>query len=288
MADIGEMAKKVLKERKLASDTPPPPNAKMKAQGKALKNAESTAPAYKNISKPIEKAAERNKKSMVSGIVSEDPFAKLNRDLPRGGKVMKVAASEGLDQVEKQVAKKGLGKLGRMGMAGLAGGAVGLGINALMEGLDAEEAGSEQEVLDAAEMRQAEKTNALVGGKKLPAMVEASTKKKVVAKPLGRSDEDIVKGFNGLLDDNFGPEDGEEGEEENDNEDSVMVTEREESEDGPVTARYRLKMNGKGGLSPDDKARAAALHSQLRKPGKSMSGEMDIPEYGEKVKIRRR
>lgn len=286
MADIGEMAKKVLKERKLASDTPPPPNAKMRAQGKALKNAESTAPAYKNISNPIEKAAERNKKSMVSGIVSEDPFAKLNRDLPRGGKVMKVAASEGLDQAEKQVAKKGLGKLGRMGMAGLAGGAVGLGINALMEGLDAEEAGSEQEVLDAAEMRQAEKTGALVGGKKIPAVIEASTKKKVVTKPLGRSDEDIVKGFNSLLDKNFGPEEG--GEEEGDSEDSVMVTEREESEDGPVTARYRLKMKGKGALSPDDKARAAALHSQLRKPGKKMSGEMDIPEYGEKVKIRRR
>lgn len=187
--------------------------AKARLQGMAEKKAESTAPAYKKTTSPAKKAVSLNKKSMTRGIASENSFSQLERDLPKGGKAMKVAAEEGFANVEKKAAKKGLK---RMVGAGLAGGAIGLGINALMEGLDAEETGSEAEDLDVVAKRQSEKTAAKIAKDKANSL-QASTKKRVVKappannvskkvfKPRPRSDASIVRGFSQQLDKNFGP-----------------------------------------------------------------------------------
>jgi len=203
--------------------------------GSALKNADSTAPAYKKVKKPAVKDAAESSLSMTRGVTDSNPFAKLENDLPRGGRAMRVAAEEGLEQEGKQVAKKGLGKLGRMATAGLAGGAVGLGVNALMEGLDAEETGSEEEDMDVASQRQFEKSSAKikankpalkaavedadepdgeagVQGRKLPSTLKASTKKnyqnvkpgKVMAGPKVKPDSDIEKEFHVELARNYG------------------------------------------------------------------------------------
>lgn len=184
-------------------------------QGSAEKNADSMAPAYKNAKSPMEKA----KKSIT--------FAAMERDLPQGGgKVMKIAKElEPDDAVKATIEKMMPGNkmkktLGRMGKAGLVGGAVGLGINALMEGLDAEEAGSEEEKLDEVAMGQAMKTEAKIKAEKAamkPKSLPASTKKSYPTKekvkalpqtvkktvveetvpvPMGKSEDDVMEEFN--------------------------------------------------------------------------------------------
>lgn len=183
--------------------------------GSAEKNAESAAPAYKKTMNPAEKA----KKSIT--------FAAMERDLPQGGgKAMKIAKELEPDDamkatIEKMMPGNKMKKtLGRMGKAGLVGGAVGLGINALMEGLDAEDAGSEEEKLDEVAMGQAMKTEAKIKADKAamkPKSLPASTKKSYPTKekvkalpqavkktavekrapmPMGKSDEQKMEEFN--------------------------------------------------------------------------------------------
>lgn len=253
MANMDDVAKKILAGKKLKKAEPgkgkiklPPPNAGMKAaarraeadnrifdkhgrpgQGKALKKAESTAPAK---SEAVKKSAPKNvneakkAKRVIGGVLPETkPAAK-----PFNFKVSQV------DDVFKAPVKKGVGKAIKKGIVGAASLIpVGLGINALMEGLDAEEAGSEEEDMEAAATRQGEKTAKKIAADKSAdrssaksvTSLKASTKKRVskapvkalpkavkktavekpVYTPKPRSDESIVEGFNKQLDKNFGP-----------------------------------------------------------------------------------
>lgn len=246
MANMDDVASKILKGRKLKKAEPgkgkiklPPPNAGMKAQkkpfgvaiheeyaknqGKALKKAESTAPAK---SEAVKKSAPKNAneakkaKRVIGGVLPESKSVSK----PFNFKVSQV------DDVFKAPAKKGVGKAIKKGIVGAASLIpVGLGINALMEGLDAEDAGSEEEDMEAAATRQGEKTAKKIAADKSAAKsvtsLKASTKKRVskapvkalpkavkktavekpVYTPKPRSDESIVEGFNKQLDKNFGP-----------------------------------------------------------------------------------
>lgn len=229
--NMEEIAKEILAGKKLKKAAPgtgkiklPPPNEKMKAQS-ALKKAEMTEPMNKKTKKPATNAMERSSKSMASDIAEMSPFSTLEKDLPKSGKVIKIA--EEIGEVAPKVAKKGMGRAGRLGAAGLAGGALGLGINALMEGLDAEETGSEEEDMDVAETVQAEKTLAKIKADKAKMAAEKAKMEeegdpavKIVKKvavlpkepkrppmPMPKSDEEIVSRFNKRLDTEFGEED---------------------------------------------------------------------------------
>lgn len=182
-------------------------------QGSAEKNAESTAPKKRNTMKP-------NEKPMKSAT-----FSSMERDLPKGGgKTMKIAKELDPDDAMKATIKKmmpgnKLGKaLKRTGIAAMVGGPIGLGVNALMESLDAEEGGSEEERLDEVAMDQEMKTEAKIKAdkakaKSLPASTKKSyptkekvkalpqnVKKTVVEKrapmPMGKSDKQKMEEFN--------------------------------------------------------------------------------------------
>jgi hypothetical protein len=184
-------------------------------QGMAEKKADMTAPAKSEAVKPNKKPA----KSIS--------FSAMERDLPRGGgKTMKIAKEldpdkSMMDAIERM--KPG-GKIkkaaGRFGKAALALTPVGLGVSALMEGLDAEDAGSEEEMLDEVAMGQAMKTEAKIKAdraamkpKSLPASTKKSYPKKAPVKALpqsvkvteveetipvmkGKSDEQLEEEFN--------------------------------------------------------------------------------------------
>lgn len=182
-------------------------------QGSAEKNAESTAPKKRNTMKP-------NEKPMKSAT-----FSSMERDLPKGGgKTMKIAKQLDPDDAMKATIKKmmpgnKLGKaLKRTGIAAMVGGPIGLGVNALMESLDAEEGGSEEERLDEVAMGQEAKTEAKIKAdkakvKSLPASTKKSypTKEKVkplpqnvkktvvetrAPMPMGKSEDEVMEEFN--------------------------------------------------------------------------------------------
>lgn len=127
----------------------------------------------------------------------KNEFKMLERDLPKGGGrgVMKMAQHEGVEKVAKEALEQGAGKwLKRAAIGAGMLTPVGLGINALVEGLDAEEAGGEDEDLHAAEMRQAEKSAALIPKKQPIKSLEASTKKEVPTKaPVKKLPQNVKK-----------------------------------------------------------------------------------------------
>ena len=288
MASMDDVAKGILKGKKLKKAAPgtgkvklPPPNKAMKAQSE-LKKAEMTAPTYKKTTVPTEKATTSKKRSSMALGVAEDEagekaFKALERDLPKGGRAMRMAEEVGEQALDKP-AKKGASRVGKMAAAGLVGGAVGLGIDALMEGLDAEDTGSEEENMAVSEKRQREKTTALVKGKKkLPSTLEASTKKKVSPskgyRPKVAGPKEIEESYMKRLDKEWPVED--------------YANVEEQDESGKTLARYRLKMKSKERLTKDEKARAAGLHSALREEG-GKGGKITIPEYGEPVWINKK
>lgn len=254
MHGMDDVAKKILAGKKLKKAEPgkgkvklPPITQKMKAESKAPAKSPKAPPksapkAQKMSKRPMGGVLPDADKQVMKEVnkVSAKPFAKLEADLPKGGKgAMKVAkelGEEGLEGEAKVVAKKGLGRLGKAAMGAAALAPVMTGVGLLMEGLDAEEAGSEEEQMESAAMRQSEKTAGLVKGtKKLPDSVKASTKRAVkkakpakalpkavkkapaiekkpkteaVYSPKGKSDDQVAKEYDAELKRNFGsPED---------------------------------------------------------------------------------
>lgn len=163
MDGIDSVAKKTLQERKSST---------------GLKSEPAKSPPQKAAA-PAKNATDMSKsRSTQRTIASENPFAKLERDLPKGGKAMRIAATEGAEEVGEKVAKKGLGKMAKKAAiaAGIAG-PVGLGLGLLQEGLEAEDAGSEEEKLDEVAMGQYAKTEAKLKADKKISSLKASTKK---------------------------------------------------------------------------------------------------------------
>lgn len=171
---VDNVSKSVQKPKKVAAKSAPKPEPKMKA---AMPPKAKPAPhkaASKNLPKkapmkaPVAKAAPKAKTpppisgAMKAAARSEAEaaehaaFGALKKDMPMGGKAMKMAgelAPSAASKAEMAAIKSGSGKTaGRLGklvagsMVGAAlAGPVGFGLQALMEGLDAEDAGDPNE-----------------------------------------------------------------------------------------------------------------------------------------------
>lgn len=231
---------------------------------KLMKKAKEYAPKPK---KPIGSmtVSEYNKKFTTDGIKkpkmaprameiakeieAEAPFKVLDRDLPKAGRVMSLAdeaveadSATAAGKALKSAASKQAAK--RLGVGAAVGGVLGLGAAALMEGLQAEEAGGEEEQLEEASLKQQEKTNAKLAKKqvKLPSTQEASTKPYY---PKAKSDRRVKDDFKSVLKKNFPAE-----------------TSEEES------YRLRIKNETGGPLSNAERAKVIATHDKMRKlPG---------------------
>lgn len=114
----------------------------------------------------------------IKGAEFQDSLKGLERDLPKGGRAVKVAEElaagpaehEIMNRIRSQGTKKSLGKVGKLVGAGMLGGAVGIGLDALMEGtLGADDAGdADADAMQAAEAKQGAKTKAMLARRGKP------------------------------------------------------------------------------------------------------------------------
>lgn len=197
------------------------------------------------------KLASRNKaadtfKSAKKQMNAEDPFAKLDRDLPKGDPAMKVA--EPLGAITPEVgaaAASGLSKL-----IGPAAGAIGMLIPSPIADEELDSTGHPK------------LTQQLKGNPKIQDMTEPT------AKPQTR-EEKFMEKFQNEGRKHMGPDF------------SLGVEERNGSETGPMTDKYKLNIKSDDDLSDTDKMKIAGIHALTRgRKGmkKPYGGEIDLPK----------
>lgn len=194
------------------------PSVKSAGKPSPMKAKSASAPikAKKNINTPVtqnaaSKAASADKKlgEHAAKILEKGESTGLSKslsasaahapDLSAGGRAMRIAGEEMAGEGEKAALKKIAGKtagkigktFGKLAGVGALGGAVGLGVNALIEGLDATEAnaGEDAELAALSKAHESKETK--------------QVERKEMKKPKGKSDMQIKKEFAGQMKKHF-------------------------------------------------------------------------------------
>lgn len=198
------------------------------------------------------------KKSFKGSSKLAAPFAAFERDFPKGGKAMKVAAEQVPSKAEKALVggmkKKAIGKT--LGKAAL-GGALGLGAGVVLDmALDSKDAGdakADKTMSERAKYGDVAKNlpkNLPANLKGSPKMIDMDDSPSYIPRPKGKSPEDVARGFI------------------QERKRNIPVTSVTQTEDNPDYAKYEVR-KGKGSkLSTNE---AAAVGDSVARKVKSPS-----------------
>jgi hypothetical protein len=168
-----------------------------------------TTPVLENKKSMVGKSSKKSLGEYADEILSKGKLSELPEGMPSspahgpklsaGGRAMRIAGEEMAGEGEKATLKKIAGKtagkigktFGKLAGVGALGGAVGLGVNALIEGLDATEANAGED----AELAALSKAHESKETKKV--------ERKEIKKPKGKSDMQIKKEFAGQMKKHF-------------------------------------------------------------------------------------